>query len=81
MDEYHFFADLLSTWRSMNDDTKHLIIICGFATFFASLNACLIVPSMVRNSHEIRMYKIQNPELFPPEPSLLYKWLRRRLSL
>ena len=59
MDEYHFFADLLSAWRSMNDETKHLIIICGFATFFASLNACLIVPSMVRNSHEIRMYKMQ----------------------
>ncbi len=38
MEDYNFFADLLSTFRSLNDWIKALIIV----GFYASITACIL---------------------------------------
>ena len=34
MDEYHFMADVMSTWRSQNDWIKAIIVVGFYVTVF-----------------------------------------------
>lgn len=60
MDEYHFMADVLSTWRLMNDTTKNVFIIGGYATIIIGMLSWLLLRDWLRYRNALRRFVMDN---------------------
>ena len=60
MDEYDFMADVLSTWRSMNDTTKNVFIIGGYATIIIGMLSWLLLRDWLRYRNALRRFVMDN---------------------
>ena len=60
MDSYHFFADVMTTWRSMNDGVK-VVGIISFSLMMTAITAIIVVlPLWFR--HRWRRYQHDNSQ-------------------
>ena len=62
MDEYHFLADFFSSWRSMNDATKHIFIIGFYATIIIGLFFRYWQYDWLTHRQEVRRFILENQE-------------------